>query len=125
MLLTTAAKISFVSLLVVISYLAFSPAPVQIQFNNMDKINHLAAFASLALVGRCAFNFHAGWLFGLLTGFGALIELVQSQIPNRFASGLDLLADMLGIIIGLVCYRLIQPWLAKLDYFAPLAKVNK
>lgn len=125
MSVNTVAQFTFFSLLAVISYLAFSPAPVQIDFNNMDKLNHLAAFASLACVGRAAFNVHLSWLFASLTGYGALIELIQSQIPNRFASGFDLLADILGIALGLLCYHLLQPWLRKTRLFAPLVKAIK
>ena len=124
MSVNTVAQFTFFSLLAVISYLAFSPAPVQLDFNNMDKINHLAAFASLACVGRAAFNIHLGWLIASLTGYGAFIELIQSQIPNRFASGFDLLADILGIVLGLLCYRLLRPYLGKISWLSPLLKGN-
>ncbi len=109
--LTLAAKITFFFLLIVISYLAFSPAPVQIQMNNFDKINHLAAFATLSLVARFAFKLTPWQITFWLLGYGALIEGIQSFIPNRFASGLDLLADLIGIGLGLLAYTLVAPLL--------------
>ncbi|MCE2573787.1 VanZ family protein [Motilimonas eburnea] len=111
MYLSTAAKVTFSLLIIVISYLAFAPAPVQIQINHFDKVNHLAAFASLALVGRFAFTL-APWQLTLwLLGYGALIEGIQAFIPNRFASGFDLLADLIGIGLGLLVYTILAPWL--------------
>ena len=108
---TLAAKISFFALLLIISYFAFAPAPVQLQINHFDKVNHLAAFSSLALVGRFAFTL-APWQLTLwLLGYGALIEGIQAFIPNRFASGSDLLADLVGTGLGLLVYSILAPWL--------------
>lgn len=93
-------------LLLVISYLALSPAPPKTLDSGWDKLNHLAAFGCLAF---CAF-YGAGhargrWLLAplALLGYGVLIELLQSQLPPRSADAADVLADAMGIALGLLC----------------------
>ena len=98
-------------LLLVVSWLAFAPAtPEALSIAQVDKLKHLAAFAVLALVA------HLGWLHahravwwtatGLLL-FGVFIEVVQSQIPTRTASAADVLADAVGIALGLGLVRVL------------------
>ena len=82
------------------------PAP-----EGSDKIVHLLAFAALsfplARTGR----------FGLLpvfigaSAFGGMIELIQPSF-NRSADMSDWIADILGVVAGIVCglmYRRLRP----------------
>jgi VanZ family protein len=98
-------------LLLVISVLALSPSPPRMLDSGWDKLNHLAAFVALAVAAslsaqatpshalRCA--------IGLLS-YGALIEILQSQLPPREGDWADLLADALGIVSGLVLSALLR-----------------
>ncbi len=77
-------------------------------FDGIDKLQHLGAFAALALVARCGLPLHgvAGRRHGAqvavaLLVYGGAIELVQTQIPGRTASWADLAADLVGIAAGL------------------------
>jgi len=87
-----------------IAVLAVMPVPPQQTDLGWDKLNHLAAFAALAL---CAvFGWRSsrasrrlGVLLALLA-FGGAIELVQLQVPNRSGEWGDLGADALGIGLG-------------------------
>lgn len=91
-------------LLVVISYLAFSPAPPPSLDFGWDKLNHLSAFATLAFVawhGAARPRTRWLWLPLALLGYGVLIELVQAQLPPREADPLDVLADACGLALGL------------------------
>lgn len=75
--------------------MAVLPQPVPVPGSPSDKVLHILAFACLALLGSAAYPRLAAWKLVLgLSGFGALIELVQ-LIPslNRDAEALDLLAD--------------------------------
>jgi VanZ family protein len=47
--------------------------------------------------------------FGLLA-YGVLIELLQSRIPGRSAEAADVLADAIGIALGLSAYALVAWW---------------
>lgn len=69
-----------------------------------DKLEHMSAFATLAVLGRFAFPALARvWLALGLTGFGIAIELLQAiEALNRSASPYDLGANGVGIIAGLV-----------------------
>jgi VanZ family protein len=91
-------------LLLVILCLALVPAPPKAMDTGWDKANHLLAFGSLAFCAFCAAASARGrWLHtpvGLL-GYGVLIELAQSQLPPRSADARDVLADAMGIALGL------------------------
>ncbi|MDP3086411.1 MAG: VanZ family protein [Rubrivivax sp.] len=93
-------RVMFAALVLVIAWLAFSPKPPDIG-TGWDKTNHLAAFAALAFVGALASTWR--WrLAGGLLAYGGFIELVQARIPGRSGEWNDLLADALGISLGLL-----------------------
>src|SRR5690606_22824618 len=90
-------------LLPVISTLAFMPTPPQALQSGWDKLDHLLAFAALAVCARAAFPTAprgAARVALALLGYGVVIELVQSLIPNRSADWRDLIGDGVGIAIG-------------------------
>lgn len=92
-------------LLVVIAWLAFTPAPPDTLDTGWDKVNHALAFAALAWVAELAAWPRRGhrWRIALgLLAWGVLIELVQGQLPTRSAEWGDVLADGVGIAIGLL-----------------------
>ena len=93
-----------ISLLVVvvgITYLSLSPQPRMVAGN--DKLGHFIAYGTLML--------HLGLLYAsnqkrLLIAaafafvYGGLMEFGQYFVPGRSVSGLDLLANTGGVIIG-------------------------
>ena len=99
-------------LVLTVCWLAFSPAP-PVQVNTgWDKTNHLLAFATLAMVAEAAF-WHVPrrrWRnTAALLAFGLFIEAVQSQIPQRSGEWPDLLADALGMALGLGVMAVLLP----------------
>ena len=66
-----------------------------------DKTNHLLAFGTLAVLGIRAWPTRAWHLALALTAYGAAIEALQSLTAYRNPSWADLLADVLGIALGL------------------------
>ncbi|QPF72922.1 VanZ family protein [Roseateles sp. DAIF2] len=100
-------------LLLAISYLALSPAPPKTLDSGWDKLNHLLAFGALAFSAFFAWPAaRARWLWSPLglVGYGVLIELAQSQLPPRSADARDVLADALGIALGLALATLCAAW---------------
>jgi VanZ family protein len=95
-------RVALAVLLGVITWLALTPAPPPQADLGWDKLNHLAAFATLAVVavlGRCG----AVWqVAGALLAYGGLIEVLQSFTPTRVGEWPDLLADGVGIAVGLL-----------------------
>jgi VanZ family protein len=96
-------------LVLVVCFFAFSPRAPGLDFENADKWQHIAAFAALSACAALARppgpagSLRAGAWMG---AFGLLIEAVQWFIPNRSADGLDVIADALGIALGLALVAL-------------------
>jgi VanZ family protein len=89
----------------VICWLAFSPAPPPQVDTGWDKANHALAFATLAVTAELAFWTLRGrrWRNAAgLMAFGAFIEVVQSRIPGRSGEWPDLVADAVGVALGLL-----------------------
>lgn len=91
-----------------VAALALAPAPPEHLSLGWDKINHLTAFAALAVCAVC------GWrdarvarraLLLALLAFGGTIELLQRHVPGRSAEWADLLADAVGIVAGALLAR--------------------
>lgn len=86
-----------------------------------DKVIHALAFMSLTLSLLITWELSAGvlrpqhyfavWLFCTL--YGAFDEITQIPV-GRVCDGLDWLADLVGILVGLVLYRLLRPLLSRL-----------
>ena len=73
-----------------------------------DKSIHFIAFAVLTLLLRFAYSITWFQTFLLLLVYAAFIEFSQFFTPNRSAELLDVVADVIGIGIGLLFYPFIQ-----------------
>ena len=85
--------------------MASLPKPPQLPGDPGDKVQHIIAFAVLALLARLGWLNVSGWrLLVGLSAFGALIELVQA-IPTlgRHADWIEWAADTIaaGLVLGL------------------------
>jgi VanZ family protein len=86
----------------IVAYLAFLPSADPIGAS-WDKANHLFAFAVMAWLADLGWpaKRQAPLRWGLLLGYGLLIESVQHILPLRHFSLLDWVADGVGILIYL------------------------
>lgn len=67
-----------------------------------DKINHVLAFVELTLLAHLGWPAARAWYAALwLLGYGLLIELAQAQLHYRSFGLDDLVADLIGIMLGL------------------------
>lgn len=92
-----------VLLLVVVSYLALTPKPLDGYESGLDKLGHFMAFAALAFSAYLSFPSSRGMRTALLLGllaYGALIEVLQLLVPGRSAEWGDWLADGIGMVFG-------------------------
>jgi hypothetical protein len=72
----------------------------------VDKLVHAGLFAALALTGRWA-GLRRGVLAGLLPLYAAVSELLQGiPVLQRDASVGDWVADVVGILLGLLVWDL-------------------
>lgn len=87
--------------------MALLPHPPQIPGNPSDKVQHVAAFATLGLLGSLAYpRLSPLWLIAALSLFGAFIEIAQA-IPmlHRDSDPLDWLADTFACLVSIVSLR--------------------
>lgn len=92
-------------LLAIISWLAFGSASPTPNLPDWDKVNHLLAFLVLGTVA--SFAQAPGWGRTMVTAsglllYGAFIEIVQAQLPHRHGDWDDLVADVVGLLCGLL-----------------------
>lgn len=85
--------------LVVISWLAFTSSSFTFAAVFSDKVNHFFAFFVLSYCLDRGFPQQRFLLFKVvpLVGYGLAIELIQSRLPHRELSLLDLGADCAAI----------------------------
>jgi len=89
-----------------------SVRPPDLGLNYEDKIAHVLEYTILgALLMRGGLLRHPAsvrlffTVFIIGTLYGASDELHQRFVPNRFASPWDALADMIGILLGMILFR--------------------
>lgn len=76
-----------------------------------DKLGHLIAFAMLSLPLSITERFGLLTVFLGASAFGGVIEIIQPSF-NRSADVKDWVADVMGVILGIVCslmYRRLRP----------------
>ena len=97
------------ALMVLLSFaVLFAPASdVPSSPPGVDKIVHASLFAALALTGRWAGLARAVLAAGLVL-YAAASEVIQGLIGRDAAVG-DLLADVVGVLIGLLVWQ----WLGR------------
>lgn len=110
---TRAWRLLLALMMGVVAWFALMPGSPFGGVPNFDKLQHVLAFFTLATVASLAWPPRA-WqegrvAFGLLM-YGLLIELVQTQLPTRTASAADVLADAVGIALGLLLARQLLRW---------------
>jgi MYXO-CTERM domain-containing protein len=88
-------RAAFWAALVFSFIMALLPQPPQLPGTPSDKVQHIAAFATLALLGSTAYRSTSFilWLVSL-SAFGALIEVLQAiPVLNRDSDPVDWVAD--------------------------------
>ena len=98
-------RVLFFIALVGVEYLATTSRHIPLVESLWDKFNHFFAFAVLYVLLSFGFVTLRFWHKAvLLLLFGMQIEIVQSFLPSRYFSLLDVVADSIGIVIGAVVY---------------------
>lgn len=114
------------------------PMPPKTHVNVNDKLQHAGAYAGLAfllLAAARAFKPRrlSTYVVVVLIGlaYGAADELTQLLVPNRSAEVLDWTADGVGLVIGAVCFAVIDfailaplPWAREQSQSQPAARTS-
>lgn len=106
-------RLLFWAAAVVALTMALIPHPPPLPGNPSDKLQHMTAFATLAVLGSFAYRrVSTLWLLAGLSLFGALIEIAQA-IPalHRDCDPLDWVADTVaaGVVLLVVRWRRNRP----------------
>jgi VanZ family protein len=101
------AGLALMSVVMMVSLLPNRAEVLEVTY--VDKVMHLVVFMGL-MVFFCGFvEVQLRWLLVLfLLACGGLIEVLQLPVPGRSAEAADLMADMVGIMLG---WLLASKWL--------------
>jgi len=103
----------FISIIVVEFLATTTTVHIEIIENIWDKANHFAAFFVLYILLSLAYTkFGLKLKVLLLLAYGLHIEIFQSFIDGRYFSLLDVVADAIGIALGVLFYK--YSWIKKL-----------
>ena len=78
-----------------------------------DKSNHFLAFAVLTILLLHAYHIRYRFTFAWMLLYGIFIEISQLFTVNRSGEFLDVLADTIGIVIGILLYKIIEKFYPK------------
>lgn len=96
-------RVSLVLVVLGIAYLSLTPLET-ITVGN-DKISHFIAYAVLmSNVGMLTFDRTRNFILGIVLclAYGSLIEIAQHFVPGRFMSLLDVGANGIGVLFGVL-----------------------
>jgi len=109
----TLSILCFLAILVIIIIAGMRSEAIPQVFEHQDWLHHTVAFIALVCSARWAFpRTHAFWSLLYCLLLGLLIELFQGLLPHRTASVTDMLANTVGVIIGIGIAILIKHKLA-------------
>lgn len=112
-MLSKTCMCSLVVCIIAILYGSLSPVEASLQASVNDKVQHVCAYGITMAFGVLAFRQHTMSLYIGLLIMSAGIEIIQPYV-GRHMSGLDLLANSVGLALGwLLSANLI--WLLKSD----------
>lgn len=100
---------SAILLFVIISTLSLLPPESGVEVPGNDKVGHFLAYTLFSLNVAVLFKARKTQIIALILVFlySMLIEFIQGFIPGREPSGLDLIANASGIMIGFVANKLL------------------
>ena len=98
----------YILYVLIITYFSLTPIEHKIPVKVWDKASHFTAYLFLVLFVRRV-HIRFSYLTCVITCFSYsfVIECIQYYIPNRQFELLDMLAILLGAILGVVIYYLI------------------
>ena len=104
-------RLIFFASLFVVLYLSIVPSFEIPNFASLsfllDKLVHALIYFYLAYTGLlCRFNISRTMIIVLIFIFGLIIEIIHYYHPYRFFEYLDLLANLIGVTIALLLFKI-------------------
>lgn len=95
--------LTFLALLVLGLYLGMRPTPPPAAYSWQASFYHGGGIFALTLLSFLAFARWPWWLRAvLMTAVGGAVEMVQSLHPTRSTDWNDIVANSIGLVIGLI-----------------------
>jgi len=97
-------KLAFAVTVLTVIVLSLLPGRDLPQVGLSDKLEHVIAYAGMALAGSLAFPRLPAflWLLVLLPALGVALEFCQMLVPGRSAEVADAVADTIGVLLVIV-----------------------
>ena len=94
--------------LLLVAYLSLMPYDGNLLDDQRDKLAHLMVYATLTVLAYLAYQRVAMlWLVAALLVYSVGLEVGQYFVPGRFLSLADVVANTLGLLLGVGCCRAI------------------
>ncbi len=102
-------RVLFFLYVVIVFFLSLYPSPEEIVGDINDKLEHVVAFLIYIILFYFSFP-SASKVFSFFSGFllGILIEFLQRFSPNRTSDMYDIIADTIGLFLGLAVIHILN-----------------
>ena len=100
--------------MVLVCYLSLAPGmETPLEFDYADKLCHFGAYLWLSALPFFGFGRGKQALAGalLMIPLGIVLECIQAFVPGRFFSGADMLANSLGVLLGILATLKVKTFL--------------
>ncbi len=103
-------KAQFYILFFISTFFAFASLGDSLKSDTLnDKLLHMLGFIFLSISAYLSKNFtRQRHIFFFLVSYALFIEIIQFFLPYRNYSNLDLIADLIGIIFGLILAKIMN-----------------
>ena len=90
--------------------LSLVPQPESVAPDGLDKVHHIVAFGTLALLAALAWPAHLPTSLPALLAYGWTIEVLQSFTATRTADFEDVVADAAGLLLAWAMVQSAARW---------------
>lgn len=97
-------KIQFYTILIIFTYLGLTNNASELTEAVNDLILHFAGYVVLIISALLIYDKYHVKIFILLFIYSVMIEIIQYFLPYRTFSGLDILANLTGLITGTILW---------------------
>ena len=93
----------------IITILSIQEVNIKSSVNSLDKVLHFLCFSYLTLITWLSRILNKDLhVYVIVLAYGILIEIVQRYLPYRSFEYLDIFADFVGVIAGLIIIKIIK-----------------
>ena len=93
----------------IITIFSIQEVNIESSVNSLDKVLHFLCFSYLTLITWLSRILNKDLhVYVIVLAYGILIEIVQRFLPYRSFEYLDIFADFVGVVAGLIIIKIIK-----------------